>query len=325
MRGQFESFNAFKCAMIGLGLMAANVPGDNASPGDDGFRASPHKEYVPSVFYVENEEGVEMPKYIVYACKDNSPRYKDHFIEAYFEDINEDIIGSNSRLVNRVYQIKRKFKPKPIEVFSGTERYFVKLTSQIRRRLFRPDTEGNAVEDVGDNGVDDDQDDDAWHQMYTELNAYRKLGVRDSVVKFKVQGTLLFFQAVMFEVGGKQIDDEFIRTWCKNQGQIKTFVEKVRDLLADIHSCGVIHGQLSLDSLIWLKIGRGYRLKLMNFKNAKCLKSELREENKNEDLKVGLNYLRSQIETRSAEVTSAKRSAVNSSGSVRRSTRIRRS
>ena len=42
--------------------MVTNVPGDSVFPGDDGFRASPHKEYVPSMFYVENKE-VECTSY----------------------------------------------------------------------------------------------------------------------------------------------------------------------------------------------------------------------------------------------------------------------
>ena len=50
--------------------------------------------------------------------------------------------------------------------------YFGKLSTQNRRRLFRTDTEGTSVEGVEDDGVDgDEKDDDAWHQMYTELNA----------------------------------------------------------------------------------------------------------------------------------------------------------
>jgi hypothetical protein len=79
--------------------MVTNVPGDNVFPGDDGFRASPHKEYVPSMFYVENKE----LKYIVYICNDKSSRYKDHFIEAYVQDTNENMIGSNFRLVKKEF------------------------------------------------------------------------------------------------------------------------------------------------------------------------------------------------------------------------------
>ena len=49
-----------------------------------------------------------------------------------------------------------------------------------------------------------------------------------------------------------------LETWCKNLMSNKNIVEKVRDLLTDIHSCGVIHGTAKPGQLnLGLKLEEG--------------------------------------------------------------------